>query len=286
MKKIIRIILLATWVAASAIVANAQQSSVLGGAPPLNGVYVPEHLGMRKPVVYTHIREADVMWSKRIWRMIDLREKINHPLRYPEEIIQERQSLFHVIAEGLNSGQLHAYDPLDDDFAIELTPSQTKLVLSPTKQILKQDLETGIMDTTVVPDPITPDKISKYYVKEDWFFDKQRSVMDVRILGIAPMKKKKDENGEDRADEILFWLYFPECRPLFATREVFNRQNATERRTFDDIFAKRVFSSYVFKEENVYNRVINEYAQGLNALLESERIKNDIFVVEHDMWHL
>lgn len=285
MKKVICKILLAVLITASATVVKAQQSSILSGAPPLNGVYIPEHLGMRKPVPYTALREADVMWSKRIWRMIDLREKINHPLRYPEEKIQERQSLFHVIAEGLNSGQLHAYDALDDDFAVELTPSQIKTVLEPTKQILKQDLETGVMDTTVVPDPITSDKISKYYVKEDWFFDKQRSVMDVRIIGLAPMKKKKDENGEDRADENLFWLYFPECRPLFATREVFNRQNATERRTFDDIFAKRLFSSYIFKEENVYDRVITEYALGLNALLESERIKNDIFEIEHDLWH-
>ncbi len=285
MKKITWIMLLTTLITGSAIVAKAQQSSILGGAPPLDGVFIPEHLGMRKPIAYTHVREADVMWSKRVWRMIDLREKINHPLRYPEEKLKDRQSLFHVIADGLNSGQLHDYDALDDEFAIELTPTLTKAVLEPTKQILKQDLETGEMDTVIVPDPISASAISKFFVKEDWFFDKQRSVMDVRIIGIAPMKLKRDENGEARGDEILFWVYFPECRPLFATREVFNRGNGVERRTFDDIFAKRLFSSYIFKEENVYDRVINEYAQGLNALLESERIKEQIFETEHDLWH-
>jgi hypothetical protein len=62
------------------------------------------------------------------------------------------------------------------------------------------------------------------------------------------------------------------------------RNNDAERRTFDDIFWKRMFSSYIRKETNVYDRSIVEYATGLDALLESDRVKSDIFKYEADLW--
>jgi len=71
---------------------------------------------------------------------------------------------------------------------------------------------------------------------------------------------------------------------VFATEEVYNSKNDAERRTFEDIFWKRQFASYIYKETNVYERRINEYATGMDALLESERIKEEIFNLEHDLW--
>jgi hypothetical protein len=46
-----------------------------------------------------------------------------------------------------------------------------------------------------------------------------------------------------------------------------------------------MFSSYIVKESNVYDRSIQSYARGVDALLESERIKEELFTVEHDLWH-
>jgi hypothetical protein len=51
----------------------------------LDGIYVKEHHPAKRVIPYTPLREADVMWLKRVWRVIDLREKINHPLYYPTE---------------------------------------------------------------------------------------------------------------------------------------------------------------------------------------------------------
>ncbi len=278
---------LLTAIAAIAFM-NVDGQTVLNPTAPYDSPYLKEHINQRKPIVYTYLREADVMWSKRIWRVIDCREKINLPIYYPTSPIQNRKSLFDVIRSGIESGELHAYDrpALDDEFQYEMPLSLVKAKLNTMDTQLTQNINTGAMDTVLVPVSIESAAITQFWVKEDWFFDKQRSVMDVRIIGIAPMREKYDKmTGEYRGYEPLFWLYFPECRPYFVQFEVFNRQNDAERRTFDDIFHKRLFSSYIRKESNVYDRVVVEYAKNIDALLESERIKNDLFLMEHDMWH-
>jgi hypothetical protein len=47
---------------------------------------------------------------------------------------------------------------------------------------------------------------------------------------------------------------------------------------------KRMFSSTIIKEGNVYDRRIDQYMVGLDALLEAQNIKNEIFNFEHDLW--
>ena len=83
----------------------------------------------------------------------------------------------------------------------------------------------------------------------------------------------------------MFWLYFPECRYVFANWDVFNRHNDAARMSFEDLFWKRMFSSYIIKESNVFDRRINQEYTGINALLESEKIQDEIDRIEHDLWH-
>jgi hypothetical protein len=45
-----------------------------------------------------------------------------------------------------------------------------------------------------------------------------------------------------------------------------------------------MFQSYIVKETNLYDREIDSYKAGVDALLESERIKEKIFNFEHDLW--
>lgn len=248
----------------------------------------PKGTPNKRPPSWTALREADAMWSKRVWRVIDLREKINLPLYYPDEVINDRQSLFQVIKTGIQNGSLTCFgNPLmDDEFRFELTVTEFEKMILSYDTAMIQDPETLEYTKTAIPKPIESANIWKYWVKEDWFFDKQRSVMDVRILGICPVVEKISESGEHLgADKPLFWIYFPEARPVFATAEVFMRHNDAERRTLDDVFWKRMFSSYVRKESNVYNRGIYDYKTGIDQLLESDRVKSDIFLYEHDLFH-
>jgi gliding motility associated protien GldN len=257
----------------------------------LDGVYVRENNPARRVIPYTFLREADVMWSKRIWRHIDLNEKVNAPLRFPKSgDTKDRKNLISVLMDAVNEGSLTAYDPQDDEFTLPMTTEEfTKVggADSITIKVTSAEPPYDEYDSTVFR-PFNPDDVVMYRLKEEWFFDKQRSVLDCRIIGICPMTLARDQEGnliEGGQRKLLFWVYYPEARRIFANAEVANRYNSSQRLSFDDIFMKRMFNSYIIKEDNVYNRRIDDYKTNpMDALLESERIKQDIINFETDLW--
>ena len=251
-----------------------------------DGIYDKENANYRRFIPYTHLREADVAWEKRVWREIDLREKINHPLYLPinyDPSSNGRWSLIRLLQKYIVSGQLLAFR--DEDFLIPLELADVKSKLVQCDSVKESNFDENgeeILTSRWNCDSVTILKqISVFRLKEDWFFDKQKSVLEVRILGMQALLRDEEKGGL----KDLFWVYFPACRPFFAKHEVFNTKTDSERRTFEDIFWKRQFSSYVFKETNVYDRQFLDYSQGIDLLLESDRVKNDIFRWEHDLWH-
>jgi len=249
-------------------------------------IYDKENSINRRFIPYTFLREADVAYKKRIWRDIDLRNKINLPLYYPVnyESSETRISLFQVLKKYALAGQIITFS--DEQFLIPLQISDLKTMLSKCDSVEESSYDANgneITNKTWKCDSISILRnILKYRIKEDWFFDKQRSVLDVRILGLQPsLYVEEKETFKD-----LFWVYYPACRPFFAKHEVFNPKNPSENRTFEDIFWKRQFNSVIVKEENVYDRMLLEYLKGIDNLLEAERIKDDLFKWEHDLWHL
>jgi len=263
------------------------------GGGVLDGVYTPEHLPYRKPIPYVYIRESDVMWQKRIWRVIDLREKINHPLYYPIEDLAKRPSLFKVLQKGISNGKITSvfeFDASTFEFGTSMNPTEIGKAMTEmidVKDSAGNPLFDSLGNQVTKPDTLSSDDIAQYWIKEDWFFDKQRSIMDVRIIAIAPVIEKEDIANNRFSYRALFWIYYPSMRNYLAQYYCYNPYNDAEWRTYDEIFHKRLFNSYVSMESNVYNRPITAYlsGQGMDQMLESERIKDDLFKFEHDMWH-
>jgi gliding motility associated protien GldN len=238
------------------------------------------------------------MWSKTIWRVIELKEKMNFPLYYPEEPIGDRMSLISLLIWGIANQGLTAYGQSNtDEFATVMTMKdiEDKFDAGVSKQLIEDIDNPGNFIEVSVEKPISYQEVKQIRLKELWFFDKQRSVMEVRIIGLCPVRiyEKTASSSDPDAEEgsvsmgrkPLFWIYYPEARKLLANHMVYNPENDAEGISYDDIFFKRMFSSYIIQESNAYNnRPISEYTVGLESLLEAERIKESIFNYEQDLW--
>ncbi len=232
----------------------------------------------RRVMPYEPIREADIFWEKRVWRVIDVREKMNKPFSYPGN------PFINIIMTAAMDGDIRVFGTEDDKFTAKLDPMEAAAMGSAVDTITTFDPETYEEEIKVVRNDLNPEDIKRFRIKEIWFFDEESSTMKVRILGIAPLREVYDDNGNFRYEQPMFWVYYPEARELFAKERAFNPYNDASPMTWEDIFEMRFFSSYIYKVSNEYDRRIEDYLTGVELLLEADKLKNEIFNFEHDLW--
>jgi gliding motility associated protien GldN len=271
--------------------------------PPLTApweiIEVNEYPGI---VPYPVVKESDVKWSMTIWREIDLREKRNHPLYFPTEPQGVYKSLGQVILDAIdvnNPDNADALPVYTDEFCNIKTERQNiKNALGNTKKLIIYNPETG--EPVREEDKIeyfTAAEIMYYRLKEVWFFDQKRGVVDVRILEIEPFFEYEKDTGvggiedEDmqalKTKRRLGWIKYDELRPYLAQQLYYTPKNAAQKITFDDVLTwKRYFSSYIIaSSNNPNNRQIQDYISNpRDQRLESERILNEIRNYESELW--
>ncbi|MBK8622741.1 MAG: gliding motility protein GldN [Saprospiraceae bacterium] len=235
---------------------------------------------------YQPIREADIAWEVRVQRVIDTREKLNLSFRSQE------LNLFNTFIELIKNEEITVFT--DEKFKSPLAKEDIDKKLSSLDTITDFDYDTYTEVIKVVKNDINWENIYSYRVKEIWFFDKETSTMRQRILGIAPIyaSPKDMENGIPPGP--LFWVYYPEARLPLARYRVFNENNDIAPMTWTDLFDARVFTSYIYKRSNVLDYRLKDYyvpnpeaevdMTGIDMLLHSDKIKNELFNFEHDLW--
>ena len=226
------------------------------------------------------IREEYVMWKKTIIREIDFRQKINQVFYYPVNPTEDWRNLVTVLYDAILDGRITAYRVENniDDMVTPLTrddfeKENTKIGDPPV--IMRDGVE--VANELIFKDRMV--NVTRLRIKEDWYFDKHLSQFLVRIIALSPIIV--DEDGLSQA----CWIpYDDQTRKVLSEALVANRKNGAERRTFEEILTKRVFDSYIVKEENIYDRYINSYALNIDALYESERIKDEMLDFEQSLW--
>jgi hypothetical protein len=200
-------------------------------------------------------------------------------------------------------------------------PGITDVVSNMGKQLRKSWDEAMVLakktgrDTTLeLPSKtyfLTSDMITAYNIKEDWFFDKERSMLDKRIISIAPVARfsiddtrpskrgelivKKFDNSFTTSKPIsslnnvveleMFWLYFPQLRNVMVNYYVYNNQSDAQWMSFDDFFWKRMFTATIYRASDQFDREIEDYRYGVDALYEAEKIKETMRTWETDLWN-
>jgi len=243
----------------------------------------------RTPLPYEHLRWDDALFAEKIWRELDLREKINQVFRYDAQDDNGSQIFVDMLLKAVRSGEVTAFS--DDRFTTPMSMDELN------------QMTVGSADTVPVTDPNDINKIIEYRVtrasfdsrsvvklamKEEWVFDREASRMFVRILGISPLQTKYLPNGQVRGVSPMFWVYYPDLRPLLAKYEVYNPKNmGMGRMTWEELFESRMFSSYVVKStlDNPGNKAIRTYIKDpILSLLEGDNIRERIFNYEQDLW--
>lgn len=245
---------------------------------PLDDIVEKRTTVEKRLLPYDFVREADIFWEKRIWRVVDIREKMNLPFAYPE------RPFIRILMDAAVNGEITVYNTDNDKFTSPLAAGEVASIGASVDTVITFDPQTYEEQIQVVRNDFNPDDVKRFRLKEVWFFDKETSTMQVRILGIAPLLDVLDDQGNFRYEKPMFWVYYPEAREILSREKVFNIGNDASPMTWEDLMEMRYFSSYVYKESNVRDRRLQDYLTGVDLLLEAEKIKQEIFNFEHDLW--
>lgn len=249
----------------------------------------------RNPLAYEHLREDDAVFRQKIWREIDIREKMNLPFRYSANEDNGNQRfisiLMKAIQDGPDNGGVTVFSSIDDRFTTPMTIAEVSTTISGgSVDVPIYDSLGNVTGTKTVTAEVNLDSFYKFRIKEEVIFDKESSRLFWRILGIAPVKNVITSAGINLGETELFWVYYPDMRPIFAKYEVYNPKNFGARMSWEELFESRFFYGRIIKStlDNPYDRFLSDYG-GLKdnkilQLLEGETIKDRIFNYEQNLW--
>ena len=245
----------------------------------------------RTPLPYENLRADDAMYRHKVWREIDTREKMNLPFRYVADENNGNQRFISILFKAIQDSAVVVFSNIDDRFTTPMSIGDVAKAIGgepiPVKQYDSLGNETGVIMKTR---EINLDSIYKFHLKEEVIFDKESSRLFWRILGIAPVMNVINSQGINLGESELFWVYYPDMRPIFSKYDVYNGKNYGARMSWEDLFEGRMFYGRIVKStiDNPYDRFINQYPglkdKGILQLLEGENIKEKIFNYEQDLW--
>ena len=263
-------------------------------------VYEKVNIVNKQPITFAHVREADVIQEWTVWRKLDLRERANLPLYFPTrpKRMGSRVNLFELLMEGVESGEITAYDGMSvsDEFSANNIRTYEHIVSNPSLKF--EDTEqrtespfTGLDTVIVIPGTNVLDEfnVTEMLIKEKWYFNRRLSRLECRVIGIQPIftfSREAADGGDPRQYMVrVMWIYMDEARPLLARHPVYNDFNEAQNISYDDFFMQHRYDGLIEREGNIYNnRMISEYLSGLDVLHEAYRIKDEIFNWEQDLW--
>jgi gliding motility associated protien GldN len=243
----------------------------------------------RTPLNYEYLRADDAVYRHKLMRELDCREKMNLPFMYSADADNGNQRFISILLQALQDSLVTAFS--DERFTTPMTKSEI------SKMVAGEEIEVPLYDTLGVlvgtqkkRNEVNLDSFYRFHIKEEVIFDKESSRLFWRILGIAPVKNIVTSSGVDLGASELFWVYYPDLRPILSKYEVYNGKNFSGRMSWEELFENRMFSARIIKTsmDNPRELLIKNYPglseNGLLQLFEGENVKERIFNYEQDLW--
>lgn len=258
-------------------------------------------------VVTIQHRTEDVVWRRDIYRIVDMRQKQNYQLYFPVEPDDPTyMSLYRLIVDAVQNGMTifrrseRVLKPvLSMDNIVPRNEIKDQFMVGGIGELDREDETSYVLNYDSIADTFSFQPYNyntyvrnqlKYLLYEVIFFDKSTSRMYRKIVALAPLQPDQASGDEESPAEFMrtsvkFWILYDQLRPYLASHYMIPSQNEAKRVTFEEFFEKRLFSSYIVGEGNIYNRMILDYCfTEKDAKQEQARIEYELLTFEQDLW--
>ena len=233
--------------------------------------------------------EADLQWTKTVYRVLDLNKGKNPALYYPEEPNEDGQSMFFIIMRLLANDQISAYEYLDgremftDEYRIKVSDMLDRfhILYSEAKGSSEKHPKYAIDDAD-----IPGFEILSYYIIEKWSFDTRSNKMTSRVDALCPVLHRQDEFGGEPIRFPMFWVKLNDIRPYIAQQYVFtDDDNNLARYSLDDFFKLNMYQGDIYKVKNLRNLMLAEiYPDPADLKHAQDSIEERLHRFDKDLW--
>lgn len=261
---------------------TVDQDILMDTIPVTDGFYQANNLEDAVPFAFPKVNMKNIRFYKRVWRDIDLSNEENYIYAIPGA------SLIEAIMDGINEGILTPYSPEDDSFQNKMTASQGVAQFADSVLVPIFDDEGNQIDAQMTLNEFNPERVTKFRIKEDIFFDKQRGRLETRIIGVAPLMdiSSSAELAESIGSTPAFWLYFPQLRYALVKVDVSDPDRGIYDMSMDDLFVQRKFASSIIRESSpsamrqqaLYAETAAEQAQ------DAQQIEDKLETYKEKLW--
>lgn len=231
---------------------------------------------------------GDLLWTREIYRTLDLKEAKNAALYYPVEPVGNRVNLFTFIFKLLAENKIPAYEyrldgteVLTEDNRIRFKDLLDRFHIYYEEQIEKRDTSFRI-DNSDIPSS----EVLSYFIKENWYFDQRSSTMNAQVTAICPVLHRTGDFSMDVVKSPMFWLDYNDIAPYLVQMPVMTSDlNNTSNLNANDFFVSRLYKGDIYKTTNMLNQTLSQYCTTDSALVkEQERIEGQLQAFDDNLW--
>ena len=251
-----------------------------------------QEMSVRAQSRYPHAKALpqDLIWTREVYRILDMKKEENGALYYPVEPIGDRMNLFSLIFKLLAQKKIPAYEYLLDGTERLTSDNEIKFkdvldrfsIYYEQKKLKERKDSVLVIDNSDVPSAY----VLSYFVKEVWYFDQRTSTYNSMITALCPVYHRQDDFSMEPVKLPMFWIDYQDLAPHLTSAMIMaSNFNNVANRSMDDFFVSHQYSGDIYKTTNLQNRPLAEYCKTDSAMIkEQKKIEAELVSFEMSLY--